>query len=100
MPSDELQELVDSKKSQAKEQMRRELASLPLKMQERMQGAFFKNFDKSATHLVQTNTATAKEQGQQADVLLQELKEEYDAWLKDQMEDLKKQGAVIIRHIL
>ena len=58
MPSDELQELVDSKKSQAKEQMRRELASLPLKMQERMQGAFFKNFDKSATHLVQTNTAT------------------------------------------
>jgi hypothetical protein len=61
MPSDELQELVDSKKSQAKEQMRRELASLPLKMQERMQGAFFKNFDK---YLVQTNTATAnKEQG-------------------------------------
>ena len=32
MPSDELQELVDSKKSQAKEQ----LASLPLKMQERI----------------------------------------------------------------
>ena len=93
MPSDELQKLVDTKKSQAKEQMRSELASLPSKMQDRMLTAFFKDFERSAACLIQTNTATAnKEQSQQADVLLHELKEEYDAWLKDQMEDLRKGG--------